>query len=427
MKIFFSGSLLIGFFLLVLPCLQLSAGTTILTIKHKKITLPADSLRFVIRHKKDKNEDVSYLTIINLKGKVIKTFDDCYRMSQDINCLNHPGAKLFVFSQENKKFYAVDRNGNVLDWSSIYYYAENIGEGCTILYPVDKNKGYDIVDKHGQIIFNHTGITRRTRFVKGHLLLKIYDTWEIIDSTGKTTFTFEGSDNPEGMVYESAGHDGLIRVKDHRGSYYYINSSGIKVLDLSEVFPDFPINRAGMFYEGICLVTYQEPGKKQETHSYIDTTGKIIWKSTNETGLGTGNFKNGIALIKYDGADPEKLWEEAQKNGKTSYSVPVATKFINKEGQEITNQDQKLNIRYTKGHLALVATPLRTLDNRMNGFGIYDLHKKKFIFTSEWPINYFDEHIIIVNHNHVYQQENDTASETLRIYNYKKKVIWKAL
>jgi hypothetical protein len=140
MKSFFSGSLLIGFFLLVLPCLQLSAGTTILTIKHKKITLPADSLRFVIRHKQNENEDVSYLTIINLKGKVIKTFDDCYRMSQDINCLNHPGAKLFVFSQENKKFCAVDRNGNVLDWSSTYYYAENIGEGCTILYPVDKNK-----------------------------------------------------------------------------------------------------------------------------------------------------------------------------------------------------------------------------------------------------------------------------------------------
>jgi hypothetical protein len=106
---------------------------------------------------------------------------------------------------------------------------------------------------------------------------------------------------------------------------------------------------------------------------------------------------------------------------------PVASKYINKEGQEITNQDQKLNIWYTKGHLALVATSLQTLDNRMNGFGIYDLHKKKFVFTSEWPINYFDEHIIIVNHNKVYQQENDTASETLRIYNYKKKIVWKAM
>jgi len=427
MKSFFSGSLLIGFFLLFLPCLPLYAGTGVLTIKYKKITLTKDSLRFVIRHLTSKDAEFSNLTIINFKGKVIKTFEDCYMMRQGINCLNFPGARLYVFSQENQKFYSVDRNGLSEDLSHKYKYVEDMGEGFVVLYPVDKNDGYEIINKNGQLILKDKGISKWTRFVRGNALLKRNDNWEIIDSTGKTNFTFDDWVDLSDMVYVGNQHDGFIRVKDGRGSYFYVDAFGKTILDLTEVLPRIPIKNAGMICEGICIVKYNEAGKQNETFAYIDTTGNIIWKSTNETGLGTGNFKNGIALIKYDGADPEKLWEEAQKNGKTSYSVPVATKFINKEGQEITNQDQKLNILYTKGHLALVATSLQTLDNRMNGFGIYDLHKKKFVFTSEWPINYFDEHIIIVNDNKVYQRENDTASETLCIYNYKKKIIWKAM
>jgi hypothetical protein len=427
MKSILTGSLRVFIMLLLFACLTDTSASDILKVGIPKSSVPKDSLRFVIRHLTTKDAEFSNLTIINFKGKVIRTFDDCYMMRQGINCLNFPGARLYVFSQENQKFYSVDRNGLSVDLSLKYKYVEDMGEGFVVLYPVDKNDGYEIINKNGQLILKDKDISRWTRFVRGNALLKRNENWEIIDSTGKTNFTFDDWVDLNDMVYVGNQHDGFIRVKDGRGSYFYVDAFGKTILDLTEVLPRIPIKNAGMICDGICMVKYNEAGKQNETFAYIDTTGNIIWKSTNETGLGTGNFKNGVALIKYDGADPEKLWEEAQKNGKKSYSVPVASKYINKEGQEITNQDQKLNIWYTKGHLALVATSLQTLDNRMNGFGIYDLHKKKFVFTSEWPINYFDEHIIIVNDNKVYQRENDTASETLRIYNYKKKIVWKAM
>jgi len=391
-------------------------------------TIKPSLLRYVIKtsyYNLKINDSKHCIRIINLKGKIIKEWGNEFKTPQSFDCLNYPNGKLYLYSWQLKKLLSIDRDGNEKDMSEKYKNISLMGQDFVALGRIESKEGYDIYNPNGEFVFNSKDIQNYTKFSDDVISVYQDNSWEIRDTGWQLLHKFPSSlqtyeDYPNKGLHPSS--NGLIRIDRAKGNHYFVDKYGRTVLDLYKLLDVDVIMQVTNPSEGIVLVKHESLIDMKVKWSYIDTSGNIIWSINIDRNEEAAPFSGGFARINYNAVDIDSLWAEANLRGDKSVSVPMATKMINKKGEVVQKKEDMYAVYGRKGKLFLTRTVLNTIDNRMFGYAIVDDETKKIVFDSEWPILYFDEHVVMVGHKDVYARE---LSSNLIVYDYKKKPIWK--
>ncbi len=387
-----------------------------------------DSLRYVIStsyYDEKTDQSQTRTRLIDSKGKILGQWGNEYHSAQSFDCLNYLNAKLYLQSSVGKKVISVDRNGKVHDLSDKYVSIMKMGQGFIGLRSIDIKNGYDIFNPNGKMISNTKGILFHTEFADNVISICNGKNWEIRDIEFNLLHKFP-DDLETADLYPNHGlhtsSDGLIRIDRSKGNHYFVNKYGKTILDLSTVFDIDIILQLLPPSEGTVLVKHRPIQDSKVYSSYVDTSGSIIWSSTFEQDVEAFSFSGGYGKVKYAAKDLATLQKEAREKGLQTLSIEITSKLINHQGEESKNNGLYFPVIQRNGNLFLTHTALRTTDNRMHGYAIIANQNKTIIFSSEWPIIFFDENIVIVGDRDVYE---NATSDNLVVYDYTKKIIWR--
>lgn len=263
---------------------------------------------------------------INAKGEVIVDFiySSTYAFSNGYGVI-----------KEGIYYGAVDKEGNVVIEPTKYY---NVSSLTNDLFVVDGDKGYDIINKSGEIIVD--GTARVGKFSDGLIPVKqLYvngkadmqnGKWGFLDKSGNIVIDYQydyvgtfvngiagvvkegkiGYINTKGEYVIEAQYPyedntilrdyscGIVRVYDGEKSIYF-DESGNQVFTLEN-------STIGEFNEDLAWVVNNEDDKR----GYVNTKGKIVidYKYTR-----ANNFSDGLAKVYTD----DESFEFINSKGKT--------------------------------------------------------------------------------------------------------------
>jgi hypothetical protein len=177
------------------------------------------------------------------------------------------------------------------------------------------------------------------RFSEGMLAVKQKDKWGFIDSTGKLKIP---------AIYDNVKdfHNGwaVAQLKTASGKssspMVYINKAGKEIPGIKADFL-----KADGFSEGIAYyIKYDEPGKNiDQSVCYINTAGKLLYKSEAGDFYKHGQFSNGMAAV----SNKEGKYGFINTKGELvipcQYSIPKKEKD---EDDEDDNKDKEAYVGY---------------------------------------------------------------------------------
>lgn len=176
----------------------------------------------------------------------------------------------------------------------------------------------------GNYDFGSRAYQYSNKYSEGMLAAKQNDKWGFIDSTGKLKIP---------VIYEKAKdfHNGwaVVQKKNAGGSgpssMVYINKAG---KEMPGIKADFL--KADDFHEAIAYyIKYDEPGKNTDLSvCYMNTAGKLLYKSVSDDFYKHGKFSNGMAAV------PDKEGKYGYINTKgelvipCQYSIPDGKDYV---------------------------------------------------------------------------------------------------